>query len=239
MTPPAALKTNAMEKSSVYILLSLLFGAIFAGCGSRGGKLANDTDSLSYVIGLSTGRALLAMDSTLNAEAVCLAICDVFDGSPKMSPEQARDYFLAQKTYFVHEKSQAYQERFLADLSKSDRSYVRARNGVTYRITTLGDQSVQNMSARDTVKIVCTIRDEAGSIIRERDTVRAAYRDLVAGLQEVVKVAGSGAKFNAWLPSKTAYDTAGNEELGIAPDQMLNYDAEILSIDYQERAGRR
>ena len=124
-------------------------------------------------------------------------------------------------------------------MSKSDRSYVRARNGVTYKITTLGDQSIQTMSARDTVRIAYTIRDDAGRTIRERDTLRAAYRDLISGLQEVVKVAGDGGKFDAWLPSKTAYDTAGNEELGIAPNQLLNYDVEILEIDYYNRNNRR
>lgn len=216
-----------------------MFGSMFAGCGGGGGKLAGDTDSLSYVIGLNVGHNLLAMDSTLNVEAVCRAIRDVFEGEQQMTLDEARDYYLAQKTYFVHEKAQAYQERFLTDLSKRDRSYVRARNGVTYKITTLGDQSIQTMSARDTVRMAYTIRDDAGRTIRERDTLRAAYRDLITGLQEVVKVAGNGGKFDAWLPSKTAYDTAGNEELGIAPDQMLNYEVDIIDIDYYNRNNRR
>lgn len=228
-----------MKKISVYIAVTLVFGSMFAGCGKGGGKMAGEADSLSYVVGLNVGHNLLAMDSTLNVDAVCRAIRDVFDGTPRMTLDEARDYFLAQKTYFVHEKAQAYQERFLTDLSKSDRSYVRARNGVTYKITTLGDQSIQTMSARDTVRIAYTIRDDAGRTIRERDTLRAAYRDLISGLQEVVKVAGDGGKFDAWLPSKTAYDTAGNDELGIAPNQLLNYDVEILEIDYYNLNNRR
>jgi FKBP-type peptidyl-prolyl cis-trans isomerase len=51
-------------------------------------------------------------------------------------------------------------------------------------------------------------------------------------LQEVVRVAGKGAQFNAWLPSKVAYDAVGNEELGIGPNVLLNYDVEILDIKY-------
>ena len=179
------------------------------------------------------------MDSTLNVDIVCAAIRDVFDGEQKMSLEEGRNYLLAQKTYFVHEKAQAYQEQFLADLSKSDRSYVRMRNGVTYKIIKLGDQSIQTMTGRDTVRMAYTILSEAGDTIRGLDTMRAAYRDLVDGLQDVVKVAGDGGSFDAWLPSKTAYDTAGNEELGIAPDQMLRYEVDILKIDYYNKANRR
>ena len=201
--------------------------------------MSADVDSIAYVVGLNVGYNLLEMDSTLNVDAVCAAIRDVFDGVPKMSLEEGRDYLLAQKTYFVHEKAQAYQERFLADLSKSDRSYVRMRNGVTYKIIKLGDQSIQTMSGRDTVRMAYTILGEAGDTVRGRDTLRVSYRDLIDGLQDVVKVAGDGGQFDAWLPSKTAYDTAGNADLGIAPDQLLRYEVDILKIDYYNKDNRR
>ncbi len=228
-----------MKRISIYAMLALLFGTMCFGCGKGGGKMATDADSVAYVIGLNVGQNLLAMDSTLNVDAVCAAIRDVFDGETKMSLAEGRDYLLAQKTYFVHEKAQAYQEQFLADLSKSDRSYVRMRNGVTYKITKLGDQSIQSMTGRDTVRLAYTIRGEAGDTIRPLDTIRVAYRDLVDGLQDVVKMAGDGGQFDAWLPSKTAYGEAGNADLGIAPDRLLRYEVDILKIDYYNKDNRR
>ena len=222
-----------MMKLVKYIALSLLFGATFFSCGKRMSKLGGESDTLSYVIGLNVGHALLEMDSTLNVEAVCAAIRDVYNATPKMSMEEARDYYLAEKTYFVHEKAKAYQEQYLSDLSKRDRKYVRTRSGVTYKIVRLGDQShTGSMSMRDTVKIVYTLRDEQGQVLVDADTLRDSYRNLVKGLQEVVKLAGDGAHFDAWLPSKTAYDAAGNEKLGVAPNALLNYDVEILNIKY-------
>lgn len=228
-----------MKRISIYALVAMMFGTMVIGCGKGGGRMSTDVDSIAYVVGLNVGYNLLEMDSTLNVDAVCAAIRDVFDGVPKMSLEEGRDYLLAQKTYFVHEKAQAYQERFLADLSKSDRSYVRMRNGVTYKIVKLGDQSIQTMSGRDTVRMAYTILGEAGDTVRGRDTLRVSYRDLVEGLQDVVKVAGDGGQFDAWLPSKTAYDTAGNADLGIAPDQLLRYEVDILKIDYYNKDNRR
>ena len=170
-------------------------------CGGRKTKLSANADTLSYVIGLNVGHTLMEMDSTLNVEAVCAAIRDVYNGTQTMTMADARDYFLAEKTYFVHEKAQAYQEQYLSDLSKRDRKYVRTRSGVTYKILRLGEQNnISTMGSRDTVKIAFRVTDEQGRVVVEADTLRGSYRDLLKGLQEVVKLAGSGAHFNAWLP---------------------------------------
>ena len=222
-----------MRKIISFLLVALAFGAMFVSCHRSSTNFSGESDTLSYIVGLNVGHALMEMDSTLNVEAVCAAIRDTYNGTPKMTMEAARDYYLAEKTYFVHEKAQAHQERYLTDLSKRDRKYVRTRSGVTYKIIRLGDQShVGSMSSRDTVKIVYTLTDEQGRVIVEADTLRDSYRNLLKGLQEVVKLAGDGAHFNAWLPSKTAYDVEGNEKLGVGANTMLNYDVEILNIKY-------
>ena len=69
-------------------------------------------------------------------------------------------------------------------------------------------------------------------MIADADTLRDSYRSLVKGLQDVVKLAGKGSHFNAWLPSKTAYGTEGNKRLGIEPNTMLNYDVKVVDIKY-------
>lgn len=214
-------------------VVALLFGAMFISCNNGKAKLGGEADTLSYVIGLNVGHALMEMDSTLNVEAVCAAIQDTYNKSPKMTLAEARDYYLAEKTYFVHAKAHAYQDRYLTDLSKRDRKYVRTRSGVTYKILRLGEQkSHTSMSMHDTVRIAYKITDEQGRVIVEADTLRDSYRNLLKGLQEVVKLAGNGAHFNAWLPSKVAYDVDGNKELGIEANTMLNFDVEILDIKY-------
>ena len=223
-----------MKNCIKYLVVALLFAGVAMSCCGRKTTLSANTDTLSYVIGLNVGHTLMEMDSTLNVEAVCAAIRDVYKGSQTMTMEEARDYYLAEKTYFVHEKAQAYQEQYLADLSKRDRKYVRTRSGVTYKILRLGEQrNTTTMGSRDTVKIAFRVTDEQGRVVVEADTMRGSYRDLLKGLQEVVKLAGDGAHFNAWLPSKLAYDVAGNKELGIEANTMLNYDVEVLEIKYR------
>ena len=168
-----------------------------------------------------------------------MAIRDVFNGKEKMTIDEARDYFLAQKTYFVHEKAQQYQERFLEDLSKSDRSYVRLKNGVTYKIVKLGDQSIQSLVSRDTLRMALTVRDERGEVLHPVDTVYKAYRDIIPGLQDVVRIAGKGGVVEAWLPSSEAYGTGGDSLLGIKPNQLVRFDVDIVDIKYHNHKFRK
>lgn len=228
-----------MKKIFVTTVVVALFGAMFISCGGAS-KRTTQIDSISYVVGLNVAHSLMQMDSTLDVNSVCAAIQDAYNGQAIMTLEEARDYYLGQKTYFIHTRAQAHQEQYLADLGKSDRSYVRTRSGVTYKIDKLGDQSYQgSMNSRDTVRYVWTVRNEKGDVLCENDTLRASYRDMLAGLQEVVRIAGSGAEFSAWLPSKTAYDTAGNAEMGVAPNELLNFEVKILDIKYNNPKRKR
>lgn len=215
-------------------VLAILLPMAFS-CKKSTNTIATANDSLSYVIGLSVGTSLIKFDSTLNVDAVCQAIRDIYNASGTMTLEQGRDYYLGQKTYFVHQRAEEYQEQFLEDLKKSNRDFARLRNGVTYRIIKLGDQSVQSLVSRDTLSIALSITDESGATIMEQDTIVSAYRDLLDGLREVVRITGNGGSVDAWVPSKHAYGSEGNAELGIKPNQLLNYKLEILDINYYNK----
>ena len=69
------------------------FALLLAGACSKktGGsvKLAKDTDSVAYVIGMNVGLNLQRMDSTINVEAVCEGIRDVFREKTRLSGEEA------------------------------------------------------------------------------------------------------------------------------------------------------
>lgn len=224
-----------MKKIAISLLVISLFASLTFSCKKSTNTIATEADSISYIIGLSVGSSLMKMDSTLNIDAVCEAIRDIYNSTEKITLEQGRDYFLAQKTYFVHEKAEKYQEQFLTDLRKANRDFVRLRSGVTYKIDKLGDQSVQTLVSRDTLSLVISIFDQAGAAILERDTVVTAYRDVLEGLREVVRITGNGGSANIWVPSSQAYGSEGNEELGITPNQLLNYKVDIIDINFYNK----
>ena len=230
----------------IVLAVTLLFGTMLVSCNkSTGEKQDGQIDTLSYIVGLNVGYNLIKMDSTLNVESVCQAIRDVYSGNPKMTMAEGRDYYLAEQTYFVHERAKSYQEQFLVDLSKTNRQYkcVTKRSGnahsytsVAYNMIRLGnqDRASRSLKTRDTVTMVYTIRNQSGKELVTSDTLRDDYRNILKGLQDVIKIGRDGAVFNAWVASESAYGTAGNKELGIGPNELLNYDVEIIEILYND-----
>lgn len=227
----------------------LLFAAVVlaVGCSKKstnGVKLKSDLDSVAYVIGMNVGLNLQRMDSTLNVAAVCEGIRDVFEGDPRMTVEAAETFYLSYVNYVLPEKARAYEEQFLADIAKSNRSYARTSSGVTYTVEEVGDQDRIPTSDRDSVALRWVIRTADGKDIvssyERGDTVRSTLRNLNRGVQESLKLIGAGGRIQAWLPADMAYGAEGDAELGIAPNATLYYEIELLDVDkYANRFRRR
>ncbi len=141
--------------------------ALLAGACSRksggGVKLNADTDSVAYIIGMNVGMNLLKMDSMLNVNAVCEDIRDVFRAGASLSAGRCEVYYLRYMNYVLPEKARAYEEQFLADFAKSNRSYARTPSGVTYAVEVLGDQEQIPVSDRDSVALRYIIRTADGA----------------------------------------------------------------------------
>ena len=234
-----------MKKMLILLAVVLLLaGACSKKSGGGGVKLKNDTDSVAYVIGMNVGANLLKMDSTINVNAVCEGIRDVFRGNPKLTAAEAETSYLSYVNYALPEKARGYEEQFLVDIVKSNRSYARTASGVAYTVAEVGDQNQIPTSERDSVALRWVIRtasgDEITSSYERGDTVRSLVRDLRRGVQESVKLIGKGGKINAWMPSSAAYGAAGDKELGIAPNTTLYYEIELVDLDkYANRSRRR
>ena len=161
--------------------------ALLAGACSRksggGVKLKADTDSVAYIIGMNVGMNLLKMDSTLNVNAVCEGIRDVFRAGAKLSADDAEVYYLRYMNYVLPEKARAYEEQFLADFAKSNRSYARTPSGVTYAVEVLGDQEQIPASDRDSIALRYLIRTADGqevySSYERGDTLRTTLGGLL------------------------------------------------------------
>lgn len=222
-------------KKLIYLFAALTLAGACSKQSGNGAKLKNDLDSVAYVIGLNVGLNLQRMDSTINVGDVCEGIRDIFRGQPRMSLEQAETYYLSYMNYALPEKARAYEEQFLADIAKSNRSYARTSSGVTYTVDDVGDQNLVPMSDRDSVMLRWVIRTADGNEIvssyERGDTVRSLLRDLRKGVQESVRLIGRGGRIKAWVPSKAAYGPEGDPALKIAPNTTLYYEIELVDVD--------
>lgn len=214
-----------------------------ASC-SRGGKtveLPAETDSVAYVIGLNIGHNLLRMDSTLNVEAVYRGIRDVYDQTPRLTPEEAQAIFLRYVNVSQPEQIEAYEEQFLEDFRQNNRTYAQTDTGLTYEVLDVGDESKTVRNNQDTVAFrytAKTVDDEVVDSSYDRgDTTRMAVGDLMPGLQQSVKLIGQGGQINVWIPARLAYSKEGNERMGIKPNATLFYEIELLEV--KRPSGRR
>ena len=204
-------------------------------CSRKSGLTLNDqTDSLSYVVGMNIAYNIMKMDSTLRPEVVCAAIDDALSGREMLSAEDAKTYFLAYMNYGSYERTRAYEEQYLSDLEQSDRDIVRTRSGLTYKVETLGDMNRAATSNRDTVSIRYRAETLDGKVVyssyERGDTLRSVVNRLIDGLGEGVQIVGEGGKLTMWLPSALGYGAMGDEELGVKPNQMLRVELEVVEV---------
>ena len=171
------------------IVLCAAAGLLAGGCSKKtsgGVNLRSDVDSVAYVIGMNVGLNLQRMDSTLNVAAVCEGIRDVFAAKTKLSMEEAETFYLAYVNYLLPEKARAYEEQFLADFARSNRSYARTSSGVTYSVEEVGDQNNIPASERDSVVMRVVIRSVDGrqlySSYERGDSLRMVLSEMTLSL---------------------------------------------------------
>lgn len=226
-----------MKKRIVTLVLTAAaFVAMFACGGEQKAvpTMANDADSMAYVVGMNIAYNILEMDSTINREVVLMGIEDVLGGREKMTMEEARDYFLVYMNHGVYERVRKYEDKYLNDLVATDKDIIRKTSGLTYKVASVGDMNKIPSNDRDTVSVIyraTRLTGEEVDIAAEReDTVRTALKDFVPGLKEGMKLIGEGGEVTLWLPSQMAYGSEGNEEKGIGANEMLRYELKIIEV---------
>lgn len=226
----------------IFTALCVVVMVALTACGGdkkpKKAGLDDQIDSVSYIVGMNIGYNILKMDTSLRAEAVVKGISDALAGREKIDVEEARTYFLAYMNYDVYERVRGYEEQYLNDLAASDKTIQRTETGLTYQVHELGDMNNSSSSERDTVKLVyhiAHISDSQSEEPAKRDTVRTALREYVKGLKEGVKLIGQGGKITLWIPSELAFGAEGDAELGIAPNEMLRYEVEVLEVKRRRR----
>ena len=221
-------------------IVGLVAVAVVA-CGgrSRGDKLLSSADSLSYIIGMNIAYNIMEMDSTINASQVVAGIADAMEGQTKISLEDGKFYLLSYMNYDVYERVKKYENQYLDDMALADKDILRTRTGLTYKVRELGDMGKTASHPRDTVAIIYTAKTltgvEVDSLTNRPDTLRTTLNKLIDGLEEGVKLVGQGGKVTLWMPSSLAYGAEGDQEKNIKPNEMLEYEVEIVEVKRRRR----
>ena len=205
-----------------------------AGDYSANVAINNQSDSLSYVVGMNIAYNIMKLDSTLNPAAVVKGINDALSQSEVIPFDEARTYFLTYMNFDVYERVKSYEEQYLTDLAKSDKDVVRSQSGLTYKVAELGNMSKVVTRDRDSVAIIYRASRLSGEEVdlasNRSEVTREAVSKLIPGLKEGVKLIGEGGKLTLWIPSSMAYGSAGAEQKGIKTNEMLRYEVELKEV---------
>jgi FKBP-type peptidyl-prolyl cis-trans isomerase len=227
-------------KKSIVSIVTLLSIIAVVSCKSddkaapKEHVMALSVDSMSYAYGMELGRMLMAIDSTLNIDMVCMGISDMYKGESKLSLEEARFAMLKYQHYDNYERVQRYERQFLEELRAKDRNYFATQSGLTYKIAKMGDTKRVPRNAKDTVQIMYRVLDVnriVDTTYYRNDTLRMANGDMPKGLQEAARLVGRGGHVEAWLPSSLAFGSVGCDSLGVEPNTMLYYELKLIEVE--------
>jgi FKBP-type peptidyl-prolyl cis-trans isomerase len=226
-----------MKKRSLLALVAIAFVAVVS-CSPKGDKsvehtMQNAVDSVSYAMGMNIALNLYAADSTLNVEAVCQAVRDVYQQKTRMNADEARYAFMKYMNFDVYERTKEMEHRYLEDLRKADRKFVATTSGVTYKVVTLGEVKRGPRSSRDTVVVNYKIFNVGGEMLDSTyvtKSLRTTLGKLPKGVQEVLRLIGPGGSLEVWVPSALAYSSGGCDSIGVKPNTMLFYDLKLKDV---------
>lgn len=198
-------------------------------------KYTNETDKISYSLGLSIASNLISSGvKTINAEAFNDAMSTVFAGQmPEIMPDEAnnilQDYFdKMQKEQGNAAKQEG--EKFLAE-NKGKEGVVTLASGLQYKI--LKDGNGPKPKASDTVKCHYEGRLINGQVfdssIRRGEPAEFPVSGVIAGWVEALQLMPEGSKWQLYIPSELAYGAHGAGQ-SIGPNATLIFDVELLSI---------
>ena len=239
-----------MKLNTTLIIVTAAATAVALSASCSGGRkqsaatLRTEDDSLAYVIGMHVGRNLLQMDTTLNIEALCDGLRDAYAGSPKakFTDAEARTFYLRFVNYTEPERVKAYEEQFLSDFRRENRTYARTGSGLTYSVDVMGDETTLPRYDSDTVSIRYVAKHRDGRVFHSSydagDTLRTALGDMREGVREAIKLASKGGKISVWVPAELAYGSQGDHDDGIAPNETLFYEIELLDVEEGNRMRR-
>lgn len=220
---------------------SLLASASLVSCKTDFKKeakvsLANQTDSVSYILGANIGEAIKTdgLDTIINIESFFAGIQNGLLNKINITDEQKAELLTKFQTEMMNKmssESQAKEETFLAENATKE-GVVTTASGLQYQVIEEGKGS--KPSASSTVKVHYTGTLIDGTVFdssREMDQpIEFPLDGVIPGWTEGIQLMSVGSKYKFFIPSKLAYGANGVPQGGIGPNSTLIFDVELIGI---------
>lgn len=196
----------------------------------------SQTDSLSYSLGVSIGRSLLAQNlDSINYAQFNRGVSDVLnDNEQSIDDMEAqkiiRNYVMAQqeKQKLANKKAG---EAFLAKNKLRD-EVVELESGLQYEIIKEGNGKKPKLTDKVTTHYHGTLIDGTvfDSSVERGSPIQFQVQGVIPGWTEALQLMKTGAKWRLFIPSHLAYGERGSGQK-IGPNETLIFEVELISID--------
>lgn len=221
-------------KKTISFLIAGLF--ILASCNKPNlhVKLSNDTDSISYLLGLSVGKSLKQSDvEKVNAVAFARGISEVYGkDSVKITDQELQ---MKIQAYFMKNQQKAGERMSKENIAffeknKSVSGVITLPSGLQYQVVKAGTGPKPDSSS--TVKVAYTGTLLNGVKFDSNPGVVFPVTGVIPGWTEALLKMNVGSKWKVYIPSQLGYgERGGPRGSNIKPNAALIFDVELLSIE--------
>lgn len=226
--------------------IALLAGTILTlGAGCRGSKSAykgmqNETDSISYAIGMDLAKNFQAQEIDINIEALRQGYLEKMDGKAKLTDEQIREVMMnfqmkmmEKQQSMASEKASKFKEEGKAFLEKNgkEKGVVTTPSGLQYKISTPGTGAQPTLDDQVKCHYAGSLLDgtQFDSSYERGEPAVFPLRNLIQAWQEAIPLLKEGGKMDLWAPSDLAYGDQGSPPT-IPPGATLHFVIELIEV---------
>ncbi|MFT5885467.1 MAG: FKBP-type peptidyl-prolyl cis-trans isomerase FklB [Arcticibacterium sp.] len=195
--------------------------------------LSNESDSLSYAIGVNIGQSLKAQNLTTNTEVLYAAIKDVLNSSEMaIPPAECGAYIQSYMQKAASEISDANLDNGNAFLEKNKlrEGVMVTASGLQYEVLNAAEGAKPIASQKVKVHYHGTLIDGTvfDSSVERGNPSTFGVTQVIKGWVEGLQLMPLGSKYKFFIPSSLAYGVRGQGK--IAPNSALIFEVELLEI---------
>ena len=204
------------------------------GTGAQpAGITASDVDSVSYMIGYSTGMQIVQSNfGELSANNIIKGIQDACNGVEVdyATFQNVVNGFMEKRMESIATENVTRSEKMLADNGKKD-GVITTESGLQYKIIREGEGV--KPGERDTVEVNYEGKNLNGKVFDSSYdrgvTAKFPLDGVIKGWTEGLQYIGEGGEIQLWIPANLAY---GDRNMGgdIGPNEALTFKVELISV---------
>ncbi|MBN2523688.1 MAG: FKBP-type peptidyl-prolyl cis-trans isomerase [Bacteroidales bacterium] len=215
------------------ILLAIIALQSCNSISSKDAKLKTQSDSASYMIGISVGYSL-KMQSVpdIKPELIAKGIEEVMNSDSTISAQEANMFLNMYFTQLREEKGRKNLEEgnaFLAE-NKNKEGVVETESGLQYKVLIEGT----GKSPKPEDRVKCHYKgtllngEEFDSSYKLGQPAEFQLNRVISGWTEGLQLMKEGGKYELYIPSDLAYGPRGGQR--IEPNMTLIFEIELLEV---------